>query len=134
VGNNGRFATLRSWLLVCFAALGGCAPEHAPLTGGKPIGYWVETSRTADAAMRKEAVFKLGNAGPADPAVLPALMAALGDKDPRVRREAVLAVLKMGDSAQEAVPLLAAMEAKDGDPKTREFAAKALSKLRHSPL
>ena len=123
-----------SCLAVCAVTLAGCGDAQPPLTGGKPISYWVDASRSADAPVRKQAVFKLGNAGPVDPAVLPTLMAALADKEARVRREAVLALLKMGDDAKQAIPLLLDMRAKDRDPKTREFAAKALQKLREAPL
>ena len=124
-----------SCLAVCAVTLAGCGDAQPPLTGGKPISYWVDASRIADAPVRKQAVFKLGNAGPVDPAVLPTLMAALADKEAlRVRREAVLALLKMGDDAKQAIPLLLDMRAKDRDPKTtrvrRQGPAKASAQRR----
>jgi HEAT repeat protein len=47
---------------------------------------------------------ELGNIGPGDPAALPALTGALKDADAGVRCEAVLALLKYGPGAKEAIP------------------------------
>jgi HEAT repeat protein len=111
-------------------AAGGCGERQPPLAGGKPVGSWVRALENPDAKVRKEAAFKLGNVGPADPAALPALIGALRDRDPAVRREAIMAVLKCGPAAKEAVPALAELEQHDRDALVRSYAAKALTKLR----
>ena len=106
-----------------------CGPSSPPLSGGKPISYWTLESKDADSARRQKAVTKLGNAGPADAAVLPALLEALHDTAPSVRREAILALMKFGPGAKQAIPALKEMERKDADEQVRAFAAKALNKL-----
>ncbi len=113
--------------LVC-----GCGGKQPTLAGGKPVSYWVEAVKAPDAKLRKTAVSKLGNVGPADPAAFPAVVAALADRDPAVRCEAILAVLKFGDQAREIEPTLADMQQRDGDAKVRAYAAKALKKLQAS--
>ena len=110
--------------LVC-----GCGEKRPTLAGGKPVSYWVEAVKGSDAKLRKTAVFKLGNVGPADPAAFPTVAAALADRDPAVRCEAILAVLKFGDQARDAESRLAEMEKQDKDAKVRTSAAKALQKL-----
>jgi HEAT repeat protein len=80
--------------------------------------------------VRKKAAFTLGNIGPSDPAVLPALTGALKDADAGVRCEAVLALLKYGPGAEEAIPELTEVQAKDRDARVRAYAARAVEKLR----
>ncbi len=110
--------------------LGGCAkPVVTPTTGGKAPSYWVEALASPDAKVRKEAVFKLGNAGPLDDTIYPALLGALKDKDPKVRCEAILALLKFGPQAREAIPQLTELQQRDKDAQVRSYATKALSKL-----
>jgi HEAT repeat protein len=115
-------------MMVVAASLSGCGQKPPPLAGGKPVSYWVEALRNPDPGLRKTAVFKLGNVGPADPAALPAVLAALKDRDALVRREAVLALVKFGPAAREAVPGLGEL-LRDQDARVRLCAAKALEKL-----
>jgi HEAT repeat protein len=115
------------WAALAFLAC-GCA-KSPPLAGGKPVSHWVEALHGRDAKARKKAVAKLGNVGPADPAVLPALRAALRDGDPGVRREAVLALLKYGPGARAAAGALAELRQRDRDPQIRAYAVKALARL-----
>jgi HEAT repeat protein len=110
-------------------ALIGCGNTEPTLAGGRPIAYWVEALKAPDPRVRKEAAFKLGNAGPVEPSVFPALSAALKDSDARVRCEAVLAVLKFGSIAKEAIPVLAELKQKDADAQVRRYAARAIEKL-----
>jgi hypothetical protein len=106
---------------------GGCG--HAPtLAGGKPVSYWVEALQGPDAQLRKTAVFKLGNVGPADPAALAAVQGALKDRDARVRCEAIAALMKFDPGAREAVPALNELR-HDRDGRVRAYAAEALGKL-----
>jgi HEAT repeat protein len=111
----------------------GCTKAPPTTVGGKPIAYWVDAYRNTDANVRKEAVFKLGNFGPNDPAVIPTLFTALRDYDARVRCEAILALSKTGPAARSATDDLVALEAKDRDLKVRVYAGKALEKLRREP-
>jgi HEAT repeat protein len=100
------------------------------LSGGKSVDDWVQALAGPDARLRKTAVLKLGNVGPADPAVLPAVLGALEDRDAGVRREAILALMKYGDGARQAAPILAAMRQRDADARVRSDAAKALQRLK----
>jgi HEAT repeat protein len=70
----------------------------------------------------------LSNVGAADPAVLPALTEAVKDRDAKVRREAILALLKLGPPAKDAIPVLTET-LQDKDPQNRVYAAKALDKI-----
>ena len=110
----------------------GCQPHAPTLSGGKPAAHWLAAANDPDARVRKAAVCKLGNIGPAEPAAFPAVARALKDRDPAVRREAILAVLKFSDRAQDAAPALQEMRLRDADPRVRDFAGKALAKLRTS--
>ena len=115
------------------ALLAGCSEPQPTLTGGKPAGHWVEQlGVNPDAKVRKEAAFKLGNVGPADPTALPALTAALKDRDAAVRREAILALVKFGAAARPVVPALIDLRDHDRDPKVRGYAVKAVEKLQSS--
>lgn len=107
----------------------GCGRAQTTQVGGKPVSAWVEALHGPDAKLRKKAVVKLGHVGPADPAVLPALLGALTDRDARVRREAILALVQYGPTAREAVPALTDLQQHDRDAQVREYAAKALAKL-----
>jgi HEAT repeat protein len=116
--------------VVALAVLSGCGPAEPPLSGGKSVQHWLQALQHRDPKHRQEAVIKLGNAGASDAAVLPALVGALKDSDARVRCEAILAVLKCGPSAQEAVPALTEVMHHDKDTKVRSYAAKAVEKLK----
>jgi HEAT repeat protein len=121
-----RLQMVAGWLVL----LSGCGPSLPTLAGGKPVSYWIEALQDPDAKVRKNAVFKLGNVGPADAAVFPALREALKDPDARVRREAILGLMKYGPGAQEAVPILIELQRDDRDAQVRSCAARALEKLR----
>ena len=116
-------------IAVLGAALAGCGRTPPTLAGGKPVSYWLEAVQGPDARLRKTAVFKLGNVGPGDAAVVPALVGALRDRDAGVRREAILALMKCGPDARDAVPALTDLRRRDGDAQVRAYAARALQKL-----
>jgi HEAT repeat protein len=107
----------------------GCGEAPPTLSGGKPMSHWVEALRGPDAKLRKTAAFKLGNVGPTDPAVLPALLAALKDNDAGVRSEAIVALMKCGPDAREAVESLTDLRRRDPDARVRNHAARALQKI-----
>ncbi|MDB5308863.1 MAG: hypothetical protein JWO38_3065 [Gemmataceae bacterium] len=118
---------------VLVAALGGCARTKPTQAGGKPVDYWVEALRNPDPQVRKEAVFKLGNVGPADPAAYPAVVGAIRDADPKVRCEVILALMKFGPRAKEAGPTLGDLKAHDPDARVRSHASRALEKIGTEP-
>jgi HEAT repeat protein len=115
----------RILLVLVLIWLSGCSEAQPTLAGGK----WADALRSPDAKLRKQAAFTLGNIGPTDPAVLPALLGALKDADARVRSEAILAMLKLGPQSKEAIPALTELEERDRDSKVRIYAAMALKKL-----
>jgi HEAT repeat protein len=124
---------MKSFLLTGLAALPavlllGCGGARPPDLG-EPVRRWAQALDDPDARVRKSAVLKLGNVGPGDPAVLPALLKALRDRDAGVRRGAVLALVKCGPAAGEAVPALTEVRQRDADPRVRATAARALEKL-----
>jgi HEAT repeat protein len=123
----------RSFLLLGFSAalmLAGCGSPAEPTTAHyKPVSHWVEALKSPDIALRKQAAHVLGNVGPNDPAVVPALIEALKDAEAVVRIEAVIGLMKIGPAAEDAIPALE--EARnDKDPKMREYVLKALERIR----
>jgi HEAT repeat protein len=122
--------TVLAGTVVVFTILfSGCKGQLPPDTGAR-VRHWIEALRGPDARLRKEAAFKLGNLGLTDPAtVVPALTGALKDTDARVRCEAILALVKCGPAAREAMPALNDIR-NDPDRQVRAYAGKALKKLR----
>ncbi len=117
-------------LALLLVAVGGCRKSQPTLTGGQELGYWINATRDVDPRMRKEAVFKLGNAGPIDPSVLSTLTAKLQDPSPPVRCETILAIVKCCPLAGD--PVVGELEklAKfDADAKVRDYAWRAKEKL-----
>ncbi|SRR5260370_743035 len=110
--------------------LAGCSQTAPPLSGGKPVDHWVKAMHEPDAGLRKTAVCKLGNAGAPDAEAWTAVCGALRDRDTVVRREAILAIMKCGPRAQEAIPVLGELERQDPDARVRLDAGKAAKKLR----
>jgi HEAT repeat protein len=117
-----------SWIALA-VLLSGCARPAPMLAGGKPVAHWVEALKDPDPGVRKTAAFKLGNVGPADAAACPALLAALQDRDPQVRCEVILALLKCGREANDAIPTLRQVRQYDWDARVRDYATRALAKL-----
>ena len=108
----------------------GCAAKATPtLAGGKPVSHWVENLKNPDPKIRKDAVEKLGNVGGADPAAFPAVCGALSDADPKVRCEAILAVVKFDKTAREIIPRLEVMHRSDVSSQVRDYAGRALKRL-----
>ena len=120
--------------LVLALAATGCGKPGPTLVGGKPIEDWVKALQHPDAKMRKIAAMKPGNVGPAHPAAFPALLDALKDRDAGVRRDVILALVKFGADAKDALPALDHIRKYDADAKVREYAAKALQKIDSSVL
>jgi HEAT repeat protein len=119
------------WILLGVALMGcGCSKGTPTQAGGKPVAFWIQELKNPDAKARRHAVAKLGNVGSTDPATLSAVQSALSDADAGVRAEAILALMKCGPTAKDAIPALTEMQTKDRDPQVREYARKALEKLR----
>jgi len=117
--------------LIGFAlACCGCTRTGPTMAGGQSVAHWVQKLQSTDPKARRHAIEKLGNVGSENPAVLPALRAALADGDAQVRAEAIVALMKCGDAAKEALSALTEMQKKDSDPQVREYAGKAVEKLR----
>ena len=125
---------MRGWLIAGLLAAGattaGCGKTEPPLTaGGRPVSYWLDELKKPDPKARKKAVRELGHVGAADPAAIPAVTAAVKDRDAAVRRDAVLALLNLGPAAKDAAPSLAEAAKSDPDPTVRKDAAKALERV-----
>lgn len=116
-------------LLVLALAATGCGKPGPTLAGGKPIEDWVKALQHPDAKTRKIAAMKLGNVGPAHPAAFPALLDALKDRDAAVRCDVILALVKFGPDAKDALPALDQIRKNDANAKVRDYASKALQKI-----
>ena len=114
-------------ILVALLLISFCGCGKAPPT--TRVSYWVESIRAPDAKLRKKAAFTLGNLGTVDPGAVSALRGALNDADAAVRCEAIVALLKCGPAAAEAVPTLNDMKQHDPNAQVRRYAAKAVEKL-----
>jgi HEAT repeat protein len=91
--------------------------------------------RDGDASVRistAEALGSIGKGGAPVPGSVPALAAALGDPDARVRWSATNALGELGPAASAAGPALVAA-LRDADPKVRLGAAYALGEARATP-
>ncbi len=120
----------RALLIGLLLSAAGCIrPSEPMLAGGKPVQHWLDALHRPVAKVRKEAVAKLGNVSDADPAAFPAVLQALRDNEATVRREAIVALLKFDQHAEEAIPELSELRAHDPDATVRKFAQKALRKL-----
>jgi HEAT repeat protein len=116
-------------VLLSLVVFQGCQRNEPTLAGGKPVNHWLQTATDPDAKVRQKGIAKLGNVGSLDLQVFPTLIAALKDRDPKVRCEAILAIVKYGPGTGVAIEPLNATQTKDSDPKVREYAAKAVQKL-----
>lgn len=118
-------------IAVAISAILGCHRDKVPTQkyfSGEPVSHWVADLKSPDARVRKHAVDVLGNVGPSDPAVIPALAGMVEDKEPSVRLAAVYALSKNGSAAAEAAPALR-KASQDSDPAVRAAATKALEQI-----
>jgi HEAT repeat protein len=115
-------------LVIALFATAGCSrDERVPiLAGGREVKSWLADLRDPRPRVRRQAVLKLGNVGDTDPAAVDALTEALGDRDPLVRRESVLAVAKLTKPAKAILSPLRVMSQSDRDSTVREYARRAL--------
>jgi HEAT repeats len=133
-----RAATVPTWaaaalpaILAWAVALPGCGrEERGPiLSGGREVKSWIKDLDDPKPKVRRQTVLKLGNVGDDDPAAAEGLAEALNDKEPLVRRDAILAVAKLKAPSAAIKERLEAMSRSDKDPTARELAGKAVTKL-----
>jgi HEAT repeat protein len=109
-------------------ALGVMAP-HNPTLWPMIVGLL----HNDDFIIRQQASSEFGNLSEAEQKiVVPLLLAALKNKDPRGRLAAEEAILQLGPMLGQATPELTAL-LKDDDPRVRSMAAVALSRISPSP-
>ena len=120
--------TILVWLPFCSP---GCnSEERGPvLAGGREIKSWIAEIHDANPKVRRQAVLKLGNVGDSDRAVVDALTEALHDSDVTVRRDAVLAAVKLKRPGEAIKTQLETMSRDDKDARVREVAQKAVALL-----
>jgi HEAT repeat protein len=125
---------IKLWVAAVLAVTGCGGEARGPLlAGGREVKAWVADLHDPKPAVRRTAVLKLGNVGDDDPAVAGALLEALSDTEMLVRRDAVLAVVKLKQPSDETFDKLRDMSRDDRDPRVREFATKALAKFDRIP-
>lgn len=128
-----RALSSRTVLIVLFVttAVPGCGgEERGPLqAGGREVKAWVADLHDPKPQVRRQAVLKLGNVGDADPAAAEALAEALHDKDPLVRSDAILAVVKLKQPGAAIKDQLETMSRSDKNARARDLAGKALERL-----
>jgi HEAT repeat protein len=115
---------------VYIAVCTGCNKEQSVLAGGRPVEHWVQAARDTSDCVREQAITKLANVGDTYSAVLPVLKTALNDTSPKVRCQAILAIVKYGPGNENAIEPLDNLRARDPDQRVRKLAAKALEKLK----
>jgi len=110
--------------------IASCSQPHAtPMTsGGRNAASLIVDLSHQSPQVRRHALLKLSNIGDADPLVPPALLKALNDRDPLVRREALFAINKLSHPSADILHQLLFMAEKDPDPSLRELARRALVK------
>jgi HEAT repeat protein len=109
----------------------GCGREERgpELLGGREVKSWVADLHSPKPQVRRQAVIKLGNVGDADPSVAAGLVEALNDSDPLVRRDAILAVVRLKDPSATVKERLESMSRSDKDARARDLARKAVIRL-----
>jgi HEAT repeat protein len=108
-----------------FVAASGCQSQP----GTKSLAELVKDLKDPDAGVRARAAVNLSHI-PADQAkeAVPALIEALEDPSPEVRRYAALSLGSYGSAASAAVPALQKATG-DSDEGARQLAAKALKRI-----
>ncbi len=116
-------------MLLLYTVLGCGGPKPPAIAGGKTTAQWIKALGDQEVAVRTEAIKKLGNIGSKDREALPAIMIALADAAPAVRREAIYAVVRNWPASREGLLVLKEMQENDGDPDIRKIAEEAHGNL-----
>ncbi len=120
--------------LIAALFLSGCGKSAPTLSGGKELSYWIAAVHDPSPSVRKEAAAKLGNAGAVEQGVVDALSVELTDTQADVRCAAILALARCRpDEVRSVVPTLEKLAASDPSLKARQYAARAVKKLRGNP-
>jgi predicted small lipoprotein YifL len=114
---------------VLLVTLTGCGRSQPVAAGGRPVEHWLESIRSSDAKLRKQAATKLGHIGPENADVVTALVAALKDPDTDVRCAAILALVQCGSAGHVALPDLAELQRRDPQPRVRDHATRAIAAM-----
>ena len=93
--------------------------------GKGSTAYWIEQLKSPDDGMRLKAVRTLPERRADAAQVVPALIEALNDKEPDIRRGAAFGLGTFGDQGKEAVPALVA-RLSDKDTGVRKAAGTSL--------
>lgn len=96
----------------------------------RPVSHWEYLLTDENPAIRREAAFNLGAMGSDSRKAAPALGRALKDPSEEVRINASLALSKMGDACEAALPDIAEALISDPSPQIRLNLALALIQLR----
>lgn len=95
--------------------------------GQKGTDYWLSKAKDSSSAERLHAIHELRERSAEASAIVPVLIASLGDSDSFVRRDAARALGEFGPGAASAVPALMALR-KDKE-SVRRAAAEALDQI-----
>lgn len=107
----------------------GCSESAPPVAGGRPIDHWLETAEHKDPNSRVKAIEKLGNIGDKSAEAIEAIVHALSDEDPRVRKVAIFAVVRNKSAWKMAIPQLEEMIDSDDSEEIRKLAIEAHENL-----
>jgi HEAT repeat protein len=107
--------------LLCLLACGGCTRE-------KSTAQLLDDLKGSEERNRLIAVRLLPQRTQEAAQVVPALIAALNDKEGDIRRSAALGLASFGEGAKDAIPALKAA-LRDRDARVREAAGKALTRI-----
>lgn len=103
----------------CLFIAAGCA---------KSTTHWTEQMKSTESVQRLHAVHTLKGRVTEPLIVVPALVEALKDEDPFIRRDAARALGKFGPDAVDAVPPLRVLLT-DKEPSVRKAAAQSLKQI-----
>jgi HEAT repeat protein len=107
-------------IILLVAALAGCS--------NRPTHEWVAQMNAPEGAQRLHAIRALGERPAEAATVVPALSAALKDRDPFIRRDAALALARLGPEARAALPALQPL-LRDRNQHVRKAASDAVKKI-----
>ncbi len=115
-------------LLMGLAACPVVARAEEPVIGRRPLREWMEELRSPDDDARLRASMMIEMLGARAKAAVPALVQALGDPLPTVRRSALHTLRQIGPDADSAVPSILPL-LNDPVPQTRQLAASVLCSI-----
>jgi HEAT repeat protein len=131
-----RYGCIGAGLAAVVLAAVPCALRaQVPSYLGKPLSRWARELSSPDAAVRRNAAFALGKAGPQALSQADRLIHALKDKSAEVRNASAFALGELGETLwPPAHAPLADLLTHDPDPLVRRSAAFALGKLGHKGM